>query len=132
MPTPPFQSVLERFPDHVKAIGMVSVEVANLDIHLGYLFAEILRIPGNVGEEIFLTPKSAFGRLDLLNTAVEQMMEDKSVWKKHLKNIHKRAASIINHRHSMIHDSWGINVHGSVVRRSIRGDSEKIPVPLKE
>jgi hypothetical protein len=128
---PPFQSVMERFPDHAKAIGMASVEVANMDIFLGYLFAAILRIPANAGKEIFLTPKSAFGRLDLLKTAINEMMVDRSVGKKHLDSIHKRAANIVTHRHSMIHDSWGINMDGSVVRQSIRGRSDMAPVPLK-
>ena len=44
MKPPPYQSVLERFPDHAKAIGMTSIEIANLDIFLGYLFGAILRI----------------------------------------------------------------------------------------
>lgn len=131
MSKPPFQSVLERFPDHVKAIGMISVEVANLDIHLGFLFSVILRIPYNVGREIFLTPKSASARLELLETAFRGMIVDGSVGRKHLETIHKRAANIINKRHSMMHDSWGMNEEGLVVRGSIR-NNEKTPVPLNE
>ena len=58
MPEPPFQSVLERFPDHVKAIGMINVEVANLDIHLGFLFAVILRSDSLSGGKFFSRPKA--------------------------------------------------------------------------
>ncbi len=32
---PLYQSVLERHPEHVHAIGMISIEMANLDIFLG-------------------------------------------------------------------------------------------------
>jgi hypothetical protein len=96
MSPPPFQSGMERSPDHVKAIGMISIEVANLDIHLGFLFAAILRINHLVGKEIFLTPKSSFGRLELLETAIKGVIEDKSEGRKHLESIHRRAKNIIN------------------------------------
>lgn len=132
MPERPFQSVLERFPDHVKAIGMINIEVANLDIHLGLLFAVILQIPLDVGREIFLTPKSASARLELLGVVIKGMIVDKSEGRKQLESIHRRARNITNKRHLMIHDSWGTNAEGSVVRRSIRGDKGKTPVPLKE
>jgi hypothetical protein len=129
---PPFRSSMEGFPDHVKAIGMINIEVGNLDIFLGFLFAAILRITPWVGKEIFLTPKSAFGRLDLLKTAINEMIEDKSDGRKMLESIHGRALGIVDRRHKMIHDSWGINRDGTVVRQPIRGNVEMTPVPLKE
>lgn len=130
MPLPPFQSSMERFPDHVKAIGMISVEVANMDIFLGYLFAAILQIVGSVGREIFLTPKSATARLDLLETAINEVISDKSERKKLLLSIHRRAWNIVEKRQKMMHDSWGINVEGIAVRQPIRGRSKMTPVLL--
>ena len=78
-------------------------------------------------------PKSAFARLELLKTAINEMIEEKSEDRKHLESIYKRARNITDKRHSMIHDSWGTNADGSVVRGSIRGiGDDKTPVPLKE
>jgi hypothetical protein len=132
MAAAPYQSVLERFPDHAKAIGMTSIEIANLDIFLGYLFAAILRIHSAAGEAIYLTPKSAFARLDLLEVAIREMIEDHTPGRKNLRSIHSRAAKIVTERHAMIHDSWGTNAEGAVARRAIRGQSEMTGVPLKQ
>ena len=60
------------------------------------------------------------------------MIVDKSEGRKQLESLHGRARNITNKRHLMIHDSWGTNAEGSVVRGSIRGDEGKTPVPLKE
>ena len=38
---PPYQSAMERFPDHVKAFGMMSIEMANLDRAIAYDFWQI-------------------------------------------------------------------------------------------
>jgi hypothetical protein len=62
----PHESILERFPDHAKAIGMISVEMANLDIFLGELLGGILRIHPDIGRTIYLTPKSAFTRIEII------------------------------------------------------------------
>jgi hypothetical protein len=76
MALPPFQTALERFPDHAKAIGITSVEIANLDIFLSWLFAAILRLPIDVGSAIFLTPNSATARLEMLETAINEMINE--------------------------------------------------------
>jgi hypothetical protein len=66
----PYQSILERFPDHVKAIVMSSIEIANLDIHLGELFGAILRIDKRAGAAIYLIPQSVIARLDMLKSLI--------------------------------------------------------------
>jgi hypothetical protein len=130
MSVPPYQTVLEEFPDHAKAIGIASIEVANLDIFLGYMFAAILKIPAPVGEALFLTPNSAFARLELLKTAINEMMIDKSPGQNQLMTLYNRAANIVTKRNSMIHDSWGTNAAGEVARRDIRALAPMTPVPL--
>jgi hypothetical protein len=132
MPLPPFQSSMERFPDHVKAIGMISIEVGNMDIFLGYLFAAILQIDGSVGKEIFITPNSATARLTLLETAIKEVLVDESEGKRLLLSIHKRAWNIVEKRQKMMHDSWGVNVEGMAVRQPIRGRGKMTLVPLAQ
>jgi hypothetical protein len=129
---PPYQSVLEQFPKHAKAIGMTTIEIANLDIFLGYLFSAILKIPAHVGKDIFLTPRAATARLDLLETAIDSMIAKNSAMKKHLISLHKRAWNIISQRHSKIHDLWGTNPAGEVGHKPARGVAQLKPVPLEE
>jgi hypothetical protein len=98
MKPPPYQSVLERFPDHAKAIGMTSIEIANLDIFFGYLFGAILRIGQDAGAAIYLTPKSNLARLELIESAINALLADKSQGKKHLLTLFTRARTIVQKR----------------------------------
>ncbi len=128
---PPYQSVLERFPEHAKALGMISIEMANLDIFLGAAFAGILRIPRHVGQQVYLTPRSAFGRLAVFESAIEAALAEESAGRNHLMSLAGRAKRILQKRHEMMHDSWGTNSQG-VVRRSLTEQETSTPVPLEQ
>ena len=132
MALPPYQTVLERFPDHAKAIGIMSVEIANLDIFLSELFSAVLRVPIMAGSAVFLAPNSATARLDMLAAAINEMLVDGTVGKKMLMSFHKRARELITERDALIHNSWGTNAAGEVGRRGIRDLTPMKPVPLKQ
>ena len=57
-------SRLEKHPEFVQAIGMISIENANLEAQMARLFSRALFIPMHVGFAIYLTPKSAIARLE--------------------------------------------------------------------
>jgi hypothetical protein len=129
---PPYHTVLEKFPDHAKAIGIASIEIANLDIFLGYLFAAILRVPFAAGSAVFLSPNGATARLDMLKAAIDEMIQDGSNGKKMLLSIQKRARKVVTDRDAMIHNSWGTNAAGEVATRDIRAHKPMTPVPLEQ
>ena len=64
------QSTLERFPDHVKAIGMISIEIGNLEMVLGDLLAALLMIPSFLGQAVYMTPRAAIARVDVLDNVI--------------------------------------------------------------
>lgn len=132
MSVPPYQTVLERFPKHAKAIGIATVEMANLDIFISYLFSVVLKVPIAVGSSIFLIPISSTARLQMLETAIDGMLEDNSVGKKTLLALHKRARKITTDRDAMIHNSWGTNASGQVATRGTRALTPMTPVPLEQ
>lgn len=51
-------SSLEHYPDHVYAIGMISIENSNLELSLSELFSAVLFLPKKVGHAIFFTPRA--------------------------------------------------------------------------
>jgi hypothetical protein len=63
---PPYQSPLERHPRYVRAIGMITVEITNLEIFLGEMLSVLLRIPPDIGRTVYLTPRAASARLEIL------------------------------------------------------------------
>jgi hypothetical protein len=111
------QSTLERHRDYVHAIGVISIENANLEVALAELFARILHISPQVGEAIYLTPRSAFARLEIFRAAADAALRPRrrggqnearkaeTLIKAH--DLHRRAKSAVGRRHDVIHNAWG-------------------------
>jgi hypothetical protein len=146
-----FRSILEEHPEHVKAIGMISIENANLDLMFGVLLARILGVPTEIGQALYLTPRSAMGRLEMLENVARlafpsyrtddldpvaraSLEKTNIIRKKDVQRVlalAKRARSIVNKRHSIIHDAWGKAQDSSeVARRPHKPDAVPLVVSL--
>jgi hypothetical protein len=147
-----FRSVLEDHPRHVNAIGMISIENANLDLMFGVLLARVLGVPAEIGQALYLTPRSAMGRIEMLENvarlafpihrtddldpAPRAALETTNVVRQkdvqRVLALAKRARSIINKRHSIIHDAWGLQQDTSeVARRPHKPDAIPLVVSLQ-
>jgi hypothetical protein len=115
----PPRSTLDQHPDHVSAIGMMSVEVGNLEFMLGELLGSLLHIDPDFGAIVYLTPKSYSGRLEILKNVVSFSLNESSGVRKKIDLIIQKAERYIGKRHALIHESWGVSVENStqVVRR---------------
>jgi hypothetical protein len=105
-PTLP-RSVLERFPKHVRAIGMISVELGNLEARLGDLLGVLLHIDSHFGRVVFLTPHSAAGRISILKNVLRDTLMEESEGFEHIEKLVERAEALIGKRNSYVHDNWG-------------------------
>ena len=47
---------LERYPEHVQAIGMIALETVSLETELASLFSRMLRMPRKSASAIFFSP----------------------------------------------------------------------------
>lgn len=105
---PPFQSVLEEHPEHVKAIGMLQIEATNLEHALGTFLAAFLDLREDIGQIIYLTPKTTLGRLEIIENLIGHCLVEKSEGHKQLSSITARSRKIFGKRHTLIHGTWGI------------------------
>lgn len=105
----PYQTALERHPEMLKLIGTVSVEATNLDVALGRLFSAVLHIDAHYGSVVYLTPKAAFARLDMLRNAVKESIAKSGTHRAKIDNIIKRAETIIGKRHEAMHVAWSVS-----------------------
>ena len=71
-------SDLERFPEHVRAIGMISIENANLELSLADLLGATLKISRRVAHAIYFTPRAAALRLEILQAAARARLASNS------------------------------------------------------
>jgi hypothetical protein len=104
---PSYRSTLEDHPAHVRAIGMISIEMFNLDYMLGGLLGALLHISPDIARVVYLTPRAAFGRLEIIKNVSKESVNPGSEIHTAVERILKRTKSILSRRHNMIHDSWG-------------------------
>jgi len=116
-----WKSILENYPQHTQAIGMISIENANLETALADLFARSLFIPIKTAHSIYLTPKSAIARLEVFQAAATTALNPTDTMRQYnpkqaekqekdlsrIIRIISRAKSTIGKRHGIIHDAWG-------------------------
>ena len=69
-----WQSSLEQYPEHVRAIGMISIENANLEMSLADLLGAVLTIPKRLAHAIYFTPRAASLRVEILEAAAKAML----------------------------------------------------------
>jgi hypothetical protein len=149
-----WQSVLERHPDHVQAIGMISIEQANLDVMLSELLAAILDVPPLLGQALLLTPQSATAKSYMLRNVAKVAFptyplasvgpdlldvtkatnESRERDRKRVEAIAERAKTIAGKRNNVIHELWGIDQATLAVTRRqmpLRSGTPRTLVPIE-
>lgn len=144
----PTRHQLSRFPDHVKAIGLMSLETVDLELELAVLFSRMLFINSAVGEAIYMTPRGDRARLDILRNAAKQLFALRKNEKPHsesgkrkrstlskIESIIGRAQDCIDKRHRAMHDDWYISSETKEIKRipvdGVIGRVAK-PIPIEQ
>ena len=126
-----WKSTLEGRPEFVNAIGMISIENANLEAALADLLAGVLNVRDDVGRAIYFEPRAAILRIDILDAAAKSRFRPKQEEDRFYENeagkaealkevadIVRRAKSAVGRRHEVIHDAWGIDDDSGEVMRA--------------
>jgi hypothetical protein len=129
------KSTLEQWPDHVKAIGMITIEIGNLEIELGTLLAALLHIYKEIGQIIYLTPRAAIARVAVIENIAKATLVEKSEALMLILSHVERARAVIGKRHDMVHEAWGVHKDRAEVHRMAMPTKESTlskPVPIKQ
>jgi hypothetical protein len=127
----PWASELEKHPEYVHAIGMISVENSNMEIALADLMGAILLLPRRIAHAIYFEPRAASLRIGIFKAATTERLKpsrrrtansiveaQKRDALARTKRLAKAALSVTQRRHDIIHDAWGI-IDGDVSRQKI-------------
>lgn len=112
---PPYQSMLERYPEHVKAIGMIAVEMTNVEVLLADLLGAMLNLRRPIAEAIYFSPQSTGPRLSIVKNAAKSALTPDMA--KIVIDLTEEARSCQNTRNDLLHDSWGIDAATSKITR---------------
>ena len=86
----PHASVMEDYPDYVCVIGMITIELGNLESSLADLLAEILGVDGEVAHSIYFTPKAVIPRVEVLTNVNTALHPNEELDEEEMREIRKR------------------------------------------
>jgi hypothetical protein len=130
-------SALVSRPDHVHALGMISIELGHLEGMLGCLLGALLHISPDIGRLIYLAPRAALGRIAIIERILDVTLKDGSETRAAIEKNLQKAKAILGKRHDFIHGRWGLSdlsEQAEVFWHSVPFEPEKParPVPLSE
>jgi len=130
---PYHKSTLSDHPEYAQAIGLITVEMVNMETYLGDLLGSLLHISRQMGRIVYLTPKSAFTRLEILENVSTATLAKDTQARKDVDRLLGRAKSVMGKRHCLIHESWGVNEINTneVMRASLPHSKSKPATPVK-
>jgi hypothetical protein len=103
----PLNTVLVDHPQYLTAIGLITVEMSNLELALGEMLGALLHIDRTISRTIYLTPQSSFGRFQVLDNAVAVALTAGQEPRKKVERIIGKAKAYMGKRHKIVHDGWG-------------------------
>lgn len=129
-----WQSVMVDHPDHVYAIGMLSIEHSNVETMCAILLGHVLDVDPKVGEAIYWRPQSSGVRFNILEAAIETTYapifenpdlpvefeanaEMKTLLGVGMKLV-QRASNVSKRRNSVMHDIWGYDEKAGMVSKA--------------
>jgi hypothetical protein len=130
-------SVLVSRPDHVHALGMISIELGYLEGMLGCLLGALLHISPNIGRLVYLAPRGALARISIIENVLDVTLKDGTEMRTAIEKNLGRAKAILGKRHNFMHGRWGLSdlsEQAEVFWHSVPFKPEKParPVPLSE
>lgn len=131
----PIESELAKHPDHVLAIGMISIEMAHLEISIAHLFGTVINVGAHTARLIYFTPKAAIPRLEVVSNTTNQLPDRAKALKGDLLKLIERAKALMGKRHDYIHNAWSFSKERNEVVRTSLPDKQRFsgkPVALKE
>jgi hypothetical protein len=126
----PRQSPLEKHPAHVQALGMIAIELANLEVVFSNMLGAVLRLDLKTAKALYFTPKSSQARMETLVNVIDEVLKD-TPFLTICDSFVKRGLRILNKRNGMLHDVWGVSKddQNQVVALSFPGGERK-PIQL--
>jgi hypothetical protein len=116
-------STMEDHPEFVKAIGMITVELSNMEIRLSDVLAALLNRDTDIGAAIYFTPRAAALRVAIVDSVAEALMKPTFQLFKDVTALTRRCKRAIDKRHKLIHGHWGVESGSNTVQHS--------PLPLR-
>jgi hypothetical protein len=123
-------TALTRRPQHLEAIGTLTVEITHMERAVSELFGVILGMHFFLGEAIYFTLNSGIARMDLVKNTAPLVLSKSLDEQKKVEKFIERAKAVMGKRHAVIHSFWTLAEHGEDIRREKLGEFKKARIAV--
>ncbi len=119
-----------KHPDHVHSIGMMTIEIAEMELHLARLLGRLIGQAVQVGEALYFTPKAAIPRIDFICNVAPLVLKKNPNKLKAVQALAETAKKLMGKRHNLIHNRFKVDGGAISTVRYEKGvpTSEGIPI----
>lgn len=128
-----FFSAMESFPEHVHTIGMINIEIANLEIELSHLLSRLLGISEKLANILYFTPRANMARIEVVSKIAKHALKKEKTKLADIEKVIAKSKSVMGRRHDAMHGAWSISDEG-VFRANLPMISPDVakPIPIQE
>jgi hypothetical protein len=116
-----FTALVQR-PQHLQAIGMLTVEITHMERAVSELFGTIMGIHFFLGEAIYFTVNSAIARMDIVKNAAQMVLVSLPQELKVVNKLIDRGKAVMGKRHAVIHYFWMLDIESEDIRSEKLGE----------
>lgn len=102
----PAVSTYQKYPEHLKAIGLITMNMGQIDIRLAEVTAALLRVSNNLGFATYFSARSATGRIEMVTNIAATSLSQYPDLASDAKGVLKRVLTLFGKRHQLIHSVW--------------------------
>lgn len=124
-----FFSAMESFPEHVHTIGMISIELANLELEMSRLLCHLLGTGKKQAHIIYFTPQSSRARIEIVWNIAKTVHKHDKTRLPLIEKIVDKSNSIIGRRNLALHSAWSTSEEG-VFRATLPMISPDVARPI--
>jgi hypothetical protein len=115
-------TALVRRPQHLQAIGMLTVEITHMERATSGLFGTIMGIHFFLAEAIYFTVNSGIARMDIVRNAAQMVLIALPDELKAVTKLIERAKAVMGKRHAIIHHFWMLDIDSEDIRSEKLGE----------
>jgi hypothetical protein len=121
-------SAMVKHPEQVQALGMLAVEIAEMELRLSHLLGRLVRSTTKIGEALYFTPRANMLRLELITNIAPLVLQRNKPKLIAVQNVAKRAQTIMGKRHELIHNRFIVTGLGIETVRYEKGIAKESPL----
>lgn len=111
--TEDWKSTLDNQPEHLRLIGLISVEMSNLEIWLADVFCDVCAGKPTIMQAVYFAPRAAMLRVDMLIDAAKAAMALKEEEFREIDLLRavalgSRAKRLLEKRNKIMHGAWSV------------------------